>query len=334
MPPEDAHTADAWVLDGQEGPEVETVEETVEDTASPTVEDLASELGWKPKDQWKGDASGWTPAADYLRTTYAKQREGADRLKQVQQQSRTKDREIDSLVNRLGRLEKVSHSMLREQERTIRAQVHEEYEQAKKAAAKEGDDAKYDRLAAEQLRADRDIAKKFREQEPEPEPDVEELAKQQLQHPLIGRFWRDHAWVAADEEAYQLAFAVCQAEAEAGASITRQLQMAKEALREAYPEQFKRTAPADDDGGRARDESGRFVKQTDEPAQQQQRRPAPVVANGQRMAAKPNPEQAALASLPPEARSIYEAQKKAGLFSGDIVKFAKLYNGEAVSVLD
>lgn len=325
-----------WVLEGQEGQEheAETTEQVVEETPSPTLEDLASELGWKPKDQWKGDASGWTPAADYLRTTYAKQRDGADRLKQVQQQSRTKDREIDGLVNRLGRLEKVSHTMLREQERTIRAQVHDEYEQAKKVAAKEGDDAKYDRLSAEQLKADRDIAKEFREKEPQQEPDVEELAKQQLNHPLIGRFWRDHAWVAEDEEAYQLAFAVCEEEAKTGASITQQLKMAREALRDAYPDKFKgRAAPVEEDG-QARDESGRFVKQDAAPAQQQQQRRPPVVANGQRMAAKPSAEQAALAALPPEARSIYEAQKKAGTFTGDIVKFAKIYNGEVVSVLD
>ena len=33
-----------------------------------SVADLAASLGWKPKDQWKGDTSGWTDAASFVKS--------------------------------------------------------------------------------------------------------------------------------------------------------------------------------------------------------------------------------------------------------------------------
>lgn len=40
----------------------------VAEAAEPSVTDLATSLGWKPKDQWKGDTSGWTDAAAFVKT--------------------------------------------------------------------------------------------------------------------------------------------------------------------------------------------------------------------------------------------------------------------------
>jgi hypothetical protein len=33
----------------------------------PTIEELAADLGWKPKDQWKGDPDKWRNPADYIK---------------------------------------------------------------------------------------------------------------------------------------------------------------------------------------------------------------------------------------------------------------------------
>jgi hypothetical protein len=48
--------------------EAEEVVEAVEEEAPlPTVEELAAELGWKPKDQWKGDPGKWRPPVEYIK---------------------------------------------------------------------------------------------------------------------------------------------------------------------------------------------------------------------------------------------------------------------------
>ncbi len=77
-------------LDGDaiEVAEVETTEVAdVEQQAEPvTVEGLASEMGWRPKDDWKGDPEKWKPAQDYLRATVDVNRKLGNRLKGVEDQ--------------------------------------------------------------------------------------------------------------------------------------------------------------------------------------------------------------------------------------------------------
>lgn len=52
-----------------DGAQVEdtAAEQQVEEQREPTASELASELGWKPKDQWQGDPEAWKPAADFIK---------------------------------------------------------------------------------------------------------------------------------------------------------------------------------------------------------------------------------------------------------------------------
>jgi len=45
----------------------EDTPEIVEEPALPGVEELAAELGWKPKPQWKGNEEDWRDAAEFIR---------------------------------------------------------------------------------------------------------------------------------------------------------------------------------------------------------------------------------------------------------------------------
>lgn len=45
------------------------------------IEVLAQKVGWKPKDQWKGDTTNWTPADEYLAHAVANTRDLKDQVK-------------------------------------------------------------------------------------------------------------------------------------------------------------------------------------------------------------------------------------------------------------
>ncbi len=53
------------------GADFEAQQAAAEAGADPSIslEDLAREMGWSPKDAWRGDPDAWRPAADFLRST-------------------------------------------------------------------------------------------------------------------------------------------------------------------------------------------------------------------------------------------------------------------------
>jgi hypothetical protein len=67
LPPEVAEEAPDGAQVAE--PEANTPEPEASDEDSPTAESLAAELGWSPKDQWRGDPEEWRDAKSFLRTT-------------------------------------------------------------------------------------------------------------------------------------------------------------------------------------------------------------------------------------------------------------------------
>lgn len=74
---------------------IEAVEDAVEqeidepqgqESEPVTVEDLASDMGWSPKDKWRGAPDDWKPAHEFVRTTANINRGLRDTLKGVQTQ--------------------------------------------------------------------------------------------------------------------------------------------------------------------------------------------------------------------------------------------------------
>lgn len=51
-----------------------------------TVEGLASEMGWRPKEDWKGDPEKWKPAHEFMRSTVDVNHKLHNRLKGVEDQ--------------------------------------------------------------------------------------------------------------------------------------------------------------------------------------------------------------------------------------------------------
>jgi signal recognition particle subunit SEC65 len=327
------------------------------------IEKLASELGWKPESQWKGPKEGWTPADQYLRTTHAKQQAAAERAREATRHLRASQRSYDELQQRMERLTRTTSQLAQEQEARHRAEIERYFESEKRKAAKDGNDELYEELDAQKHQAQAALDEKFRQ---EPEINYTQQAQEMLADPIVGKFLKEHPWVVQDEEAYSYAFSIAQDYADAGYPKSMQIQAVKAALREEYPDYFKgraqsqarpapQVAPQDDEledapwemeserqprAAQPQDPvTGKFVKKDEafEQPVQQQRRPAANVQSGSRMPSSSrmaSPEAQAWNALPPEARAVYQEQKKNGSFKGDIVRFAKIYNGDTGNVLD
>lgn len=344
---DDNQTAENETADGQEAPQLTE------------LETLASELGWKPENEWKGPKDGWTPADQYLRTTHQKLRESTDRGRDTYRQLTAAQRQAEEAIEGVRRMERVTQAMMQEQEARHRAELDNYFEAQKKAAAKADNEELYQDLVTEHREAQRQLSERYK---PQPEVNHDAQAQAMLQDPIVGPFIMEHPWLTEDEDAYALAFAVCEDYAQAGAPKLEQIKAARSALRERYPERFApsrgQTAPqqrtrqpvieskpwevgSEQQPQRqtpAKDERGRFVPAKDAHLyeQQPQRRAPPAVAEGVRVAAstRMSPEAAAWNSLSAEEKSIFKAQKESGTLKMDVVKFAKIARGEQVSVLD
>lgn len=334
-----------WKLDDQplEGAEQQAKpdaqdNEVVADEPSP-YDELAKEMGWKPLSDWKGPKEGWTPADQYIRTTYAKQREGADRLKDTRRQLQNANRERDDYAMRLEKLDRSVNNLMSDQEQRLRAEVKHSFETAKREAIKADDDATYRKLLDQEEKAQVQLDQRFKK---DAEPDVQQMAQQMLSDPVVGRFWKEHPWVAEDEDAYSYAYAIAQDYADAGRPKTEQIAAVEKALRKSYPDRFNGQASALDDADEPREErvrdarTGQFVPKNEEHIHRadQPRRQPPNYQQARNAPRASTPEQKAAASLTPELRRAYEEQKAAGRFKGDIVRFAKICNGEPVNVLE
>ena len=207
---------EAWVLEGQDQEPIRQPDQAdpnapaAEGEETPiTVDGLARELGWKPREEWKGSTDNWTPAEDYIRATYQKQRRDSERVRTLAANERRANETVLEYQHRLDKLERATNSIMADRERQIRQQVRSEYEAAKRKAAIDGDDAAYDRLLGEQEEAERKVQEHFEKQRPQ-ERDVNREAQEILSDPVRGRFWREHPWVAADEDAYALVYSVAE----------------------------------------------------------------------------------------------------------------------------
>jgi len=342
----------AAALENEQALEQDGVELAPEDQAAaegelhqPTpYDELAREMGWKPLSEWRGDKSTWTPADDYIRTTYQKQQEASARIRELKAQNQRVSRAADDYAMRLERLDRTVNTIVSENEERVRRDMRMQFEQAKREALKNEDEERYQKLLDMEEDANRRLDQR-REQINQREPDVTKMAEDMLSDPIVGKFWREHRWVAEDENLYNEVFAVAERAAEAGKSAPEQILLVKQYLRSEYPERFQgeqRQRPQPRQGEfedsqqaqRVHDERGRFVPKNEEHLYQPQRRAPPAYQGAQNGRQALSPEQKALNSLPPEARKVFEEQSKSGRFKGDIVRFAKIYNGEQDNVLD
>lgn len=169
------------------------------------VEELASELGWKPQADYTGPEGKWKPAKDWIKG-------GRD----VERGLKETVKGLRDTVDRLAKsASKQTERMLKEQAEDINARFAQavENKDAKGAAAAS--------LEMQQLQ---------REATAETGGDVE------------GEFAKQNPWYGKDEDATDYAVTISQREAKKGKSIPEQLEAVDKAVRKRFPELFDETA--------------------------------------------------------------------------------------------
>lgn len=166
------------------------------------VEELAAEMGWTPKDQWKGDEADWKPAKDFVKAT-----------KDI---NRNLSRDMRDLRKQMDGISRTTSAMT---ERAIAAE-RERWEAELDRATDEGDRSAV-RKATDELN-------KLEKVKPAPDtpPEAQDFAS------------RHSSWFNKDQEATAYAIQRAGHYAEQGLSAARQLKAVEKDMRELFPELF------------------------------------------------------------------------------------------------
>jgi hypothetical protein len=174
------------------------------ESAPVALESLAQELGWVPKDQYKGPADAWKPADEFIREGRNIQRNYANELKSLR-----------STVDTISRTSaQILEDRLEEQRRELTQRFNEQVEEGNATAAFK---------TSEQLR-------KLDAQAPQvsngPAPEAQEFIE------------RHSAWFGKDRAATVRAQEICDNLAAKGVPVADQLRAAERTVRLEYPEHF------------------------------------------------------------------------------------------------
>lgn len=170
------------------------------------AESLAAELGWSPKDKWRGPETDWRDARSFLKTTV--------------EVNKARGREIKQLNERVERIARTSASMAdraaaQERERLIG--LHE-----RAVDEKDADTA---------LRVSQAITQLDASTAPAPDSAVSDFKE------------RNASWIDIDPLATAVAFNVCEVWARKGADASKQLEEAEKIVRQRFPEHFGEPEP-------------------------------------------------------------------------------------------
>jgi len=161
-------------------PPVDEPEEQPTDTAAApdaphaepeAVVELAREMGWSPKAEWRGDPNAWRPAKDFIKR-------GPEIQRELRQQ---RDRERTDFEQRIARIEGVTKHALTQQLEDRWGQIETRFEAAELNAVQSGDVQGYNNLQQQKRQARRDFDTwKAKQQEqhaaPQLDPAVVEFA--------------------------------------------------------------------------------------------------------------------------------------------------------------
>lgn len=204
--------------DKETGAEPEVLETSTDDIVVETeeqspVEQLARDIGWTPKDQFKGDPDQWKPADEFIRT-------GRD----VQ---RTLAKDVKALKSNIDNMARTNAAILQQQLADREAYWQGEYT----SAIELGDRGAADNANRQAQLVQRQYAETTR---PVVTNEAAEFAE------------RNKGWFQKDPLATERAFAITETYARAGKSTHEQLEAAERQVRKEFPELFGsgKTAPS------------------------------------------------------------------------------------------
>jgi len=171
------------------------------------VEELASSMGWKPKEKFDGPEAKWRPAKDFIL-----------KGKEMQDGLRDTVKDLKRTVEHMAATgAKMTERALKEQAKEIEARFAEAVENKDAAGAAQ---------AAREMRELEATAAKPSTGNPEKE------------------FAEKNPWYGSNRKATAFAIMISQEEAAKGASIPEQLQAVERAVRAEFPELYEGAPPA------------------------------------------------------------------------------------------
>lgn len=201
--PPDGEDTGAIDAPAEDAPPVEGGGDNHEDHAPQpsTVEDLASEMGWRPHDQWKGDPAAWKPADEFMRNTVSVNRNLSTKLRNVEEQLSNIARTNAAMTERA----------LAEQRQKLLAERQQAFE--------DGDADKFNA-----------VDKQLTELKPVAQPNIPP--------PEVQDFMARNEWFNRDQDATNWAVNKTAELAKQGISVAGQLQIVEREARNLFPELF------------------------------------------------------------------------------------------------
>lgn len=197
-----AHAEEGAPTDPPEGGQ----DDAPADPPADPVEDLAREMGWAPKDQWRGDPDQWKDARTFVRST-------ADINRSI-------SKEVRELRETTQRLARTSGAIAEREIARGRAELEARFAEAVEAG---------DVQAANQARREIDH---FERTQPVAAGD-----------PVVAEWRARNTWFGTDEAATALANAVATRLHQNGASPAQQAEAAEREVRRRFPELFEQPEP-------------------------------------------------------------------------------------------
>jgi len=186
------------------------------EASTPDLESLARDMGWRPKEDWKGDDSGWRDAGEFVKHTV--------------DANRTLKRELGEVKDVVKGLSKTNERILERELAKQRKALERQFAEAVDAN---------DPTAARQVSAQ-----------------IDALDRTPVQTDYKSKFKADNPWFGVDTEASAYATAMAGVAASEGKDPEAQLAYASEKVRKRFPELFdkpaeRRTPPSVEGGSRS-----------------------------------------------------------------------------------
>jgi len=221
----DAEGVEKEAIESEQEVEQQEAETEEEEAPPPSVEDIASKIGWVPKDKFRGDESKWKPADEFIIS-------GRDI------QDRT-TRELREVRTTLDTIQKTSASIM---EQKLREQ-HEELQSKYETAVAKGDPDEIWK-ATEELRGVISAREKVFEPRHQPAPEADEWTKK--------NDWFDPRSARYDPVAHNRAISICNDYAKAGLGNAEQLAKTEAIIRREFPHLYDDKAPPQVNGPTSR----------------------------------------------------------------------------------
>ena len=186
------------------------------EASAPDLESLARDMGWRPKEDWKGDDSGWRDAGEFVKHTV--------------DANRTLKRELGEVKDVVKGLSKTNERILERELAKQRKALERQFAEAVDAN---------DPTAARQVSAQ-----------------IDALDRTPVATDYKSKFKADNPWFGVDTEASAYATAMAGVAASEGKDPEAQLAYASEKVRKRFPELFdkpaeRRTPPSVEGGSRS-----------------------------------------------------------------------------------